>query len=336
MDTLDRSLRLTNLNLLPILHAILKHRNLTRAAAELHVTQSAVSNSLKQLREHFGDDLLVKDGRKLRLTQKGAALIEPLEQALGAVQEVVASARFDPQTAQRRFRIATADYVMAVTAPQMARILGEEAPKVSVQMITARGRSTGDLRVETIDMIITPWQVIETALYGDPKLRNEFASEPLAREPFVCLARDGDQAFRRGLTPEEYLARPHVSFHLDLDVHASLEHGYLFQHGLKQFDRIQTSDFTLLPLIVSQSDCIALAPRSVAAIAARGMPLQMAPCPLPVPDLELFMVWSRRRDHDPELAWLKTLVKRAISESLGGDAQSALQSSAQLASAASM
>jgi LysR family transcriptional regulator, nod-box dependent transcriptional activator len=336
MDTLDRSLRLTNLNLLPILHAVLKHRNLTQAAAELHVTQSAVSNSLKQLREHFGDELLVKDGRKLRLTQKGAALIEPLERALGAVQDVVASARFDPQTTRRRFRIATVDYVMAVTAPQMARILSEEAPRVSVQMITARGRSTGDLRVETIDMIITPWQVIETALYGDPKLRNEFAFEPLAQEPFVCLARDDDEAFRRGLTVEEYLARPHASFHLDLDVHASLEHGYLFQHGMKQFDRIQTSDFTLLPLIASQSDCVVLAPRSVAQIAARGLPLQIAPCPLPIPDLELFMVWSLRRDHDPEFAWLKTLVKRAISESLGGDALSGLQRSAPLASAASM
>jgi LysR family transcriptional regulator, nod-box dependent transcriptional activator len=321
MDTLDRSLRLTNLNLLPILHAVLKHRNLTQAAAELHVTQSAVSNSLKQLREHFGDELLVKDGRKLRLTQKGAALIEPLERALGAVQDVVASARFDPQTARRRFRIATADYVMAVTAPQMARILGEEAPRVSVQMTTARGRSTGDLRVETIDMIITPWQVIETALYGDPKLRNEFAFEPLAQEPFVCLAREDDEAFRRGLSVEEYLARPHASFHLDLDVHASLEHGYLFQHGLKQFDRIQTSDFTLL------------APRSVARIAARGLPLQIAPCPLPIPDLELFMVWSLRRDHDPEFAWLKTLVKRAISISLGG---SLPEASAPLASAAGM
>jgi DNA-binding transcriptional LysR family regulator len=79
-----------------------------------------------------------------------------------------------------------------------------------------------------------------------------------------------------------------------------------------------------------------LAPRSVAQIAARGLPLQIAPCPLPIPDLELFMVWSLRRDHDPEFAWLKTLVKRAISESLGGDALSGLQRSAPLASAASM
>ena len=316
MDPLDRSLRLSNLNLLPILHAVLKHRNLTRAAEELNVTQSAVSNSLKQLREYFGDDLLVKDGRRLRLTQKGAALLGPLERALGAVQEVVASARFDPAAATRRFRIATADYVMAITAPQMARMLSEEGPQISVQLVTARGRSTGDLRVETIDMLITPWQVIETALYGDPKLRHEFAFEPLAREPFVCLARADDEAFRRGLTPEAYLARPHASFHLDLDVHASLEHGYLFQHGLKQFDRIQTSIFTLLPLIASQSDCIVLAPRSVAQVAMRGMPLQIGPCPLPIPDLELFMVWSLHRDRDPELDWLKGLIKRAAAEAL--------------------
>lgn len=318
MDELERRLRATNLNLLPVLRAVLKHRNLTRAAEELNITQSGVSNSLKQLRDHFGDDLLVRDGRKLRLTEKGKLLAAPLEAALQAVSAVLATPAFDPATSTRHFRVATADYVTTITAPEMAAVMAREAPSVTLQMITARGRSVGDLRSGEIDMVISPRQIIEAAVFDAPGLVQELTVEPLASEPFVCLARDDDEAFARGLTEAEYLARPHASFHLDLVAHASLEHAYLIQNGVSQFNRILTSDFAVLPLIAARSDCIVLAPRSLARLAARGLPLRIGPSPLPVPDLELMMVFPRRRGDEPELGWLRAVLKRCIDASLAG------------------
>lgn len=312
----DRTLRLTNLNLLPTLQAILKHRNLTRAAEELNVTQSAVSNSLRLLRDHFGDELLVRDGRTLRLTEKAKQLIEPLESALAAMQAVLATAPFDAATSRRKFRVATADYVTAVTVPLMVDLMAREAPHVRLQMVTARGRSAGDLRVDEIDMVISPRQIIEAAIYDAPNIVREFCMEPLLREPFVCLARADDGAFARGLSRDEYLARAHASFHLDLAIHASLEHGWLIENQIEQFDRIQTSDFAVLPLIASQSDCIVLVPRSLGRLAVRTLPVQIGPSPLPVPDLELVMVWNRRREKDSELAWLRNCFARCAAISL--------------------
>ncbi|HEX7954705.1 MAG TPA: LysR family transcriptional regulator, partial [Burkholderiales bacterium] len=63
-----------NLNLLPTLDAVLRHRNLTRAAAELDVTQGAVSQSLARLREFFDDPLLVKAGNGMEPTALGETL----------------------------------------------------------------------------------------------------------------------------------------------------------------------------------------------------------------------------------------------------------------------
>lgn len=316
MDQLERRLRATNLNLLPILRSVLKHRNLTRAAVELHITQSGVSNSLKQLRAHFGDELLVRDGRGLRLTEKGKQLVEPLELALASLGEVLANPVFDPATSTRRFRVATADYVTAITAPEMAAVMSREAPGITIQSVTARGRSARDLRDGEIDMVISPRQIIEAAVYDAPALAKAFTLEPLLREPFVCLARADDEAFAKGLTVEQYLARPHASFHLDLTAHASLEHGYLIEHEASQFNRILTSDFTVLPLIAAGSDCIALAPRSLAQLAVRSLPLQIGPSPLPIPDLELVMVFLRVRREEPELTWLRDLLKRCVAASL--------------------
>jgi LysR family nod box-dependent transcriptional activator len=316
MDDLDRRLRSANLNLLPVLRAVLRHKNLTRAAEELNVTQSGVSNSLRQLRAHFGDDLLVRDGRRLRLTERGQALVEPLERALGSVAAVLANPGFDPATSTRTFRLATADYVAAITAPDMAATLSQEAPHVTVQMITARGRSASDLRGGDIDMIISPRQIIEAVIYDAPALAAELAIAPLGREPFVCLARRDDAAFARGLSVAEYLARPHASFHLDLTAHASLEHAYLLETRTPQFNRILTSDFTVLPLIAAGSDCIVLTPRSLARLAVRDLALQIGPSPLPVPDLELVMVFLGRREQEPELLWLGDLLKRCVAASL--------------------
>jgi LysR family nod box-dependent transcriptional activator len=312
----DRNLRLSNLNLLPILRAVLKHRNLTRAAAELHVTQAAVSNSLRQLRAHFGDALLVRDGRSLRLTEKAKQLVEPLEAALGAIQGVLANSGFDPARSNRRFRIATADYVTAIVAPKIAALLAQEAPQMSVQIVTARGNSANDLRAGNIDMVIAPRQIIQSVAYNFPNLAKELTLEDLASEPLVCVAHESDKAFARGLSSEEYLARPHATFHLDLNIHANLEHGYLIEHSLVQFNRILISEFSLLPLIVSQSDCIALVPLSVARLMQRTLHLQIGAPPLPMPRMELVMVWKRQRAKDPELSWLRQLVARCIGQSI--------------------
>jgi DNA-binding transcriptional LysR family regulator len=316
---MERNLRTVNLNLLPVLRAVLKHRNLTRAAEELNVTQSGVSNSLKQLREHFGDELLARSGRSLRLTEKGKQLVEPLERAFAAIQEVVATDSFDARTSQRAFKIATADYVTAITAPAMAAVLAREAPLMSMQMVTAHGRSASDLRAGNVDMVISPRQIIEAVIYDAPGTAKDLRIEPLGREPFVCMARKSDKAFARGLTRDEYLARPHASFHLDLEAHASLEYAYLMREGVRQFNRILTSDFAVLPLIAARSNCVVLAPRSIARLFVHSLPLRIMPSPLPVPDLELMMVWRRDQAENPELVWLRALVARCIGETIGSD-----------------
>lgn len=313
MDADERRLRQTNLNLLPVLREILKHRSVTRAALELNLTQSAVSNSLRRLREHFADELLVKDGRGLRLTPKAVSLIDPLERALGAVSDVLAGEAFAPETSQRRYRIATADYVTAVLTPALARLLGHDAPSISVQMVTARARSSEDLRLENIDLLITPREIVAAAIFDAPRVMREFRFEALARDPFVCVGRADDEALARGLTREAYLARPHASFFLDLDVHASLEHGYLQANGLTQFDRILTSDFSVLPLVAAASDCLALVPQSLARLVQTDLGLRAVPPPLPVPDLDLVMIWLKRRDEDAELAWLRAALHRCAS-----------------------
>src|SRR5215471_14403826 len=59
-----------NLDLLPILHELLRTRSVTRTARSFNMTQPAVSRALRQLRAAFEDELLISLGRDTRLTER--------------------------------------------------------------------------------------------------------------------------------------------------------------------------------------------------------------------------------------------------------------------------
>src|SRR5260370_12765398 len=62
--------------------AIADHGNFTRAAAELHVSQPALSQRIRQLEEMLGTQLLDRTGRTVRPTDAGQAYIEHAPRAL--------------------------------------------------------------------------------------------------------------------------------------------------------------------------------------------------------------------------------------------------------------
>ena len=70
-----------DLNLLKYLDVLLREQNVTRAAEQLGITQPAMSNSLKRLRELFGDPLLIRTSDCMTATaraQELRPLVRPL------------------------------------------------------------------------------------------------------------------------------------------------------------------------------------------------------------------------------------------------------------------
>ena len=72
-------LRNTNLNLLRTLHVLLQEAHVSKAAQRLHITQSAVSRQLAQLRDIWQDELLVRNGNVLIMTPKAEMLKAKLD-----------------------------------------------------------------------------------------------------------------------------------------------------------------------------------------------------------------------------------------------------------------
>src|SRR5687768_1337459 len=95
-----------DLNLLVSLDAILQQRSVTRAAAQMGLSQPALSASLARLRRHFDDELLTRVGNDYRLTPLAAQLRESVRLALTGVERVFsAQPQFDPASCTREFRL---------------------------------------------------------------------------------------------------------------------------------------------------------------------------------------------------------------------------------------
>ena len=81
------------LNALRAFEASARHLNLTRAALELHVTQTAVSQHIRKLEDHLGKPLFRRLPRGLALTDEGLALLPTLSNAFARMETALEQIR---------------------------------------------------------------------------------------------------------------------------------------------------------------------------------------------------------------------------------------------------
>ena len=109
-----------DLNLLVALDALTRERSVTKAAERAGVTQSAMSHTLRRLRDLFDDPLLVRGRGGMVLTPRAEALAVPLRSGLVSLARTLAEPQpFAPEHATRTFRIVSPDLFDALVLPTL-------------------------------------------------------------------------------------------------------------------------------------------------------------------------------------------------------------------------
>ena len=117
-----------DLNLLVALDLLLETRSVSQAATRMNLSQPAMSSALARLREYFGDELLVADGKRLYTTPYAELLMPRVRDCLGQLDALVSSpSKFEPSTSQRRFSIICSDYIAAALLVPLSARLATEA-----------------------------------------------------------------------------------------------------------------------------------------------------------------------------------------------------------------
>lgn len=307
-------LRNVNLNLLPILYTLLKHRNVTLAAKELHLTQSTVSGSLKRLRELFDNELLVFNGRELLLTEKAKALLPQLEQFQLAGEALLGSLEFNPSQITRRFRIASTDWLSFLLVPSLHRRLSDKAPRASVQFFHGDRTTSSDMRQGSVDLVIAPEKVSDWAGLNLFNEESDYQFEYLFDDRMTCVESTRHAPSRSGLDRDAYLRHTHISFNLGQRVNASIERDTLMSAGLEQNDQFLLPEFTTLPHMVAATGCIAAMPLSLARQFVDVLPIRLFDPPVAFAPLKVIMAWTKASDRDEPHSWFRQQIRESVKE----------------------
>jgi DNA-binding transcriptional LysR family regulator len=293
-------LRTLDLNLLVALDALLAERNVTRAAARLHLSQSATSAALARLREAFGDPLLLRTSGGMLPTLRGASLAAPVRQVLAEIERMVSTASsFDPRTAAETFRIAASDYVEFAILPQLVDHLEVHAPSCRLAVRAMDFTTVGQqLEAGEVDLAVLALQ------NAPPDLR----SRPLYTERFVCVVRRDHPAAARaapaGRMPlETFCALDHVLVSPRGAAFTAQTDEGLAAIGRRRNVRLAVPHFLLVPEILARTDMIAVLPERL----ARGYASRLAVMELPIdiPAFSIAAVWHERSHRGPPQAWLR-------------------------------
>ena len=117
-----------------------------------------MSGALARLRQHFGDELLVRSGRQYVLTPAAERLLPAVQEALRQVERTLdVSPGFDAAVSTRQFSIALSDYAVIVLIEPLLRRLRELAPGVGLELSPIPpGTQDSDRALLQHDLLITP------------------------------------------------------------------------------------------------------------------------------------------------------------------------------------
>ncbi|MDH6167901.1 LysR family nod box-dependent transcriptional activator [Variovorax boronicumulans] len=293
-----------DLNLLVALDALLRERSISRAAEQLHLSQSAMSSALARLRTYFGDDLLVPVGRKLELTSRAEVLKEAVRDVLMRVDTAIAAApEFNPSESDRNFQLIVSDYTAITLIPHVLALAQKQSRTVRFDLIPLLERPQRALENGEADLLVIPRS------YG----LSDHPAETLFEEGFCCAVWN-ESRFARSveLTAKQYETAGHVVVQpADVDK-PTPEDGLIQLHGNARRVEATTFSFMGAPYLVVGTDRIATMRVRLARIAQRSLPITLLPLPMPIPLMQQTQQWHKHRTRDPGLVWLRGLMHEAV------------------------
>lgn len=295
-----------DLNLLVALDALLREGSVTRAARRCGVGQSAMSHSLRRLRDLLRDPLLVRDGRRMVPTPRAAALAAPLSRLLADARRLISHETvFEPAASTRRFSLVCPDLIGAVL-PALIGEIERSAPGVELAVRAPGGSVSAALRDGGDDLGLGP----------PPTHSAGLMQRRLGAVQWAVLMRRGHPA-ADVWSLEAWLAQPHVVVGTG-SAGPSMVETALKAAGHRRRVGLVAPSFLVGPLVAARSDWFFTAPAPFVGELARTLRLTLRPVPLPVPAVPVVMTWPERLHADAGHRWLRDVVGRTIAAAVSG------------------
>lgn len=292
MKNIDVStLGVSSLRALVTIHSL---GSLGRAAEQLETSQSTLSHTLSRLRDAFGDELFLRQGRGIVPTERCNEIVAGLEPLLDQLSELARPPVFDPATTTETFTISCNFYERAVLLPGILRRFRSRAPRARLSIMQANLQGHEQLREGLCDLLISPLPSNVSGLYR----------RQLLTDTYACFVDDGHALAAEQLTIEDYQAAEHAAISYG-GGWRPFYRSALDALGIEITPRVELPSFGAIGNILSGSDLVLTAPAALAQVMPPGVrklnpPFQSS--------FDVFVFWSARQHQSEASQWLRRIV----------------------------
>jgi len=307
------SLRRLDLNLLIAFDALMRTRQVTRAADLIGIGQPGMSAALARLRAMFDDELLVRHGSEMVPTPKAEMLEPEVRRILRHVELLVAEgAEFDPATTSRSVTLRMSDLLSYLLLPPLLAELQAAAPGLVLEIVHLDPARTVDaLERNVVELAVS------TQLDAPPTIE----STKLFADKVVGLARVGHPSLRQASSLDAFVSMPQVKVAQSPIDQRFADH-QLARLGLRRHVAVTVPHWLVVPRLLATTDLLAIVPESFAVRVCQPAGLTSFDLPLKETAFDWSIYWHSRHNSDRALAWLRqqiTTTASALHMDPGGD-----------------
>jgi len=307
IEPIHTNFRTLDLNLLRVFDEVMAEKSLTKAARNLSITQPAVSNALRRLRETLGDDLVRREGHGITPTPFALILWPHVRAALDQLQSALVPQQFVPTEARNSFVLAMADATAAELMGGLGQALEKQAPQVSIRVVPLTTRDPRNMLHDGVaDLALGYFPAVLADLTAKAQSGEAVAFEHhrLYDGEYVCVMRRGHPLADKQISLDSFCAARHLLVSFSGRPYGFIDEA-LASIGRQRRVVMTVNQFFTAGRVVVNSDLLTVLPKHF--VPTTGIATELFTCNLPfkVPTLHVDALWHRRKHAMSDHLWLR-------------------------------
>lgn len=176
---------------LKVFHTVAKRLSFTKAAAELFITQPAVTKHIKELEQHFKVQLFERKGNHIRLTRQGEVMLQYSEQLFSIYRRMEFDLNSFAEKHKGSLNVGASSTVSQYVIPRTLAAFHKKYNDVVVRLMNGNTEQIEHALLENnIDLGIIEGKSKNKGIKYTQFIKDEIVlvantANPLARKPFI-------------------------------------------------------------------------------------------------------------------------------------------------------
>lgn len=144
-----------NLELYRIFYVVAKHKHMTRASEELHISQPAISQSIKKLEDELGGTLFLRSNKGMELTEEGKMFYDYVKGALELINNAENEFTSYKDLSKGEIKIGCSTTLTKLVLLESIKKFHQDYPNINIEIKNdLTSNLIQDLKVGKLDFVI--------------------------------------------------------------------------------------------------------------------------------------------------------------------------------------